>query len=148
MSSGSKETWTSLLEDMYKEKSQLIKNGCRTSEDISSDSVFREEFETLCRRNKERRLTWLSSKLLLSSYGHILELVDGVTEYVSNLQDLAPRVKLEGLVWWMSYAAIEVRKLVCNFHTIDRFTAWIPSWSQTGSPYHLAGQIEQQGTKV
>jgi len=101
MSGGAGTTWLSLLD---KKESLLNEQGCEAHSTISNEATFRTAFEGICRKYKEKWSTRLLAALL-HSYGSITSFastIDGAAQ-------LSPSDNLTGLLWWVSFAAIEVR---------------------------------------
>ena len=102
MSGDAGTTWLSLLD----EKKSLLKyeRGCEAYLPVSNEATFRTAFEDICRKHKEKGSTRLLAALL-RSYGSITSFastIDGAAQ-------LSPSDNLTGLLWWVSFAAIEVR---------------------------------------
>lgn len=83
--------------------------GCSVPGDINSGRSFRTAFETFCRKEGEHRVTRLEAKFL-PSYKPITELARAVDQSAAELQHLPPNDTLESLIWWMSFAVIQVRR--------------------------------------
>jgi hypothetical protein len=101
MSGGARTTWLSLLDE---KKSLLIERGCEAHPAVRSEATFRTAFENICRKYKEKWSTRLLAALL-HSYGSITSFastIDGAAQ-------LGQSDNLTGLLWWASFAAIEVR---------------------------------------
>ena len=100
MSGGFGTTWLSLLDD---KESLLIDQGCEESSAVCSEAAFRTAFEDICKRYREKWSTRLLANLL-RSYGHIT----GFASAIGGAAQLVSSDGLTRLVWWASFAAIEV----------------------------------------
>ena len=147
MSSGSGATWSSLLEDKQAKVRESIGQGCRIPGTPFDDRSFRSAFEGLCKRQKEKKVPPLEAKLL-PSYGKIQTLVKAVDEYASDLANRPPNDTLEGLAWWISFAAIEVKRYLPLPNSADRSTARMQSWSKARIPDNIVRAAEPQSTGI
>ena len=147
MSSGSSATWSSLLEDKQAEVRATIGPGCRIPGTPYDDSSFRSTFESFCKRQKEKKVPPLEAKLF-PSYGKIETLAKAVDEYASDLANRPPHDTLEGLVWWISFATIEVKPYLPVPDSADRSTARMQSWSKARILDNIVGAAESQSTEI
>lgn len=150
MSSGSSTTWSSLLEDKQTEVRGKIGQGCRLPERGGTpfdDRSFRFAFEGLCKRQKEKKVPQLEAKLL-PSYEQIRRLVKAVDKYDPDLANRPRNDTLEGLAWWISFAAIEVKRYLSLPNSADRYTARMQSWSKAGVPDNIVRAAERQSTEI
>ena len=147
MSSGSSATWSSLLEDKQNEVRARIGQGCRIPGTPYDDRSFRSAFEGLCKRQKEKKVPPLEAKLL-PSYGKIHALVKAVDGYASDLANRPRNDTLESLAWWISFAAIEVKRYLPLLNSADRSTARMQSWSKARIPDNIVREAERQSTKI
>ena len=104
---GSGATWLSLLDEKKHEAKSCFGQDYSVPGDISSGRTFRSAFEKFSKKKGEHRYSRLEAKLL-PSLTPISELARAVDKSAPDLQHLAPSENLEGLVWWISYAIIEV----------------------------------------
>ena len=100
MSGGSVTTWLSLVEE---KRSSLIDLGCEDLSDICSEATFRDAFEVLCRKYREK---WTTR--LLSSLGRTDVHITAFASAVDTAAQLEASQGLTGLLWWASFAAIKV----------------------------------------
>ena len=104
---GSNVTWPSLLDEKRHEVTECFGQGYQIPVDICSGRSFRSAFEKLSKRKGEYKPSRLETKLL-PSINLISDLFRAVSQSTADLQHLAPNKTLEGLVWWISFAIIEV----------------------------------------
>ena len=116
---GSGTTWLSLLDEKKHEAKSCFGHDY-VPENICSGRSFRSAFEKLCKKKGEHRYQRLEAKLL-PSLTPISELARAVDQSVPDLPHLALSENLEGLVWWISYAIIEVGRPVSIFTPLTIF---------------------------
>ena len=147
MSSGSGATWSSLLEDKQTEVRGKIGQGCRLPGTPFDDRSFRSAFERLCKQQKEKKIPPLEAKLL-PSYEQIRLLSKAVDKYASDLANRPHNDTLEGLAWWISFAAIEVKPYQPLPNRADRYTARMQSWSKARIPGNIVRAAERQSAEI
>ena len=103
-------TWLSLLDDKKRDIKECFGQGYRVPGDISNGVSFRSAFEKFCRKKGEHKFSRLEAKLL-PSLNPITELAEAVGQSTTELQNLAPNAKPEALIWWITFALIEVNDL-------------------------------------
>jgi hypothetical protein len=134
--SGSGATWLSLLGEKKHDIKESLGQDYSVPGDISSGRSFRHEFEIFCTKKEEHKYSRLEAKLL-PSYSPITELARAVDRSAADLQDLPAKDTLEGLIWWMSFALIEVndptRRPYMADPSIVRVQSWNSSWSSCNS---------------
>lgn len=127
-SNGSGATWLSL----HGEKKQNIENvlgqGYPVTAGVNSDRSFRTALETFCKKRGDHRPSRLEAKVF-PSYRHIIELAKAVGNSAAELQQLAPTDTLEGLVWRISFAVIEVIDPISQCYVADQPLVRVQSWS-------------------
>ena len=132
-SSESGATWLSLLDEKKHDIKECFGQDHSVLGDISNGRSFRSALEKFSKKRGEYRVSRLEAKLL-PSFTPITDLARAVGQSTADLQHLAPNETLEGLVWWISFATIEVSDLTpkafITDHSIDR----VQSWSSSNSP--------------
>ena len=87
---------------------------------ISSRRSFQSAFVKVCSETGEYIDTQLEAKMI-SSLAPICELAVSVDRSIGDMQHLAPEENLESLVWWISFAVVEVRDLTPRIYVADFF---------------------------
>ena len=105
--SGSGTTWLSLLDEKRHEVKECFGQDYEVPQIISSGRTFRSAFEKFARGKGDYRFSKLEAKLFPSIIA-ISELSRLIDQSDTELLHLAPNENLEGLVWWISFAIIEV----------------------------------------
>ena len=127
--SESSTTWGSLLYEKRRDVKEFFGKDYSIVGDISNGRSFRRAFESFNKKNRGSRHSRLEileanslhSRLeslegqLLHSLTPISGLAQAVDKSATELRGLAPNERLEGLIWWISYAIIEVGALSSNF---------------------------------
>lgn len=108
--SGSGAAWLSLRDEKKQNIEEHFGQGYSVPGDISSGRSFRAAFEAFSSKKGERKVEPLEAKLF-PSYTPITQLAKAVDKSTPDLQYLAPNETLEGLIWWISFALIEVQRL-------------------------------------
>ena len=131
--SGLDTTWLSLLHDKTHDvKSFFGQDYPGEYRDISSGRSFRSALKKLSKETGEYRYARLEVKIVLS-LAPIRELAKSVDQAFTVFQHLAPNQTLESLVWWVSFAVIEVRCPTPPLYVADLFTVRVQSWSSADS---------------
>ena len=125
--SGLDTTWLSLLHDKtYDVKTIFGEDYHDEYGDINSDHSFGFAFEKLMGKTGRYRNARLEANMI-ASLAPISELAKTVDQSVANIQHLASNGTLEGLIWWMSFAIIEVRDRTSSLYVADQFTVRVQS---------------------
>lgn len=130
--SGSGTTWLSLRDEKKHNIKEHFGQGYRVPEGINSGRTFRVALETFSSKEGERRVERLEAKLG-PSYIPITELAKAVDKSTADLQHLAANETLEGLIWWISFALIEVHGLIPSPYMADYSIVRVQSWSSADS---------------
>lgn len=130
--SGSGTTWLSLRDEKKHNIKEHFGQGYSVPEDISSGRSFREAFEKFSSNKGERRVERLEAKLG-PFHTPITDLAKAVDKSTADLQHLAANETLEGLIWWISFALIEVHGLVPSPYMADYSIVRVQSWSSAGT---------------
>ena len=110
VSSGSSATWLSLFEEKKQTVNESLGSGYGLPGAVCSGRSFRAALEGIDKKKRIHKASRLDAKLL-PTYKSITELSNAVRYSAADLQDLPPNDDLEALVWWTSFALIEVSKL-------------------------------------
>lgn len=105
--SGLGATWLTLLDEKKHQIREAFGQGYNVPGDITGVRAFRSALENLCRKKAEHRTQRLEARLL-HAYGPISELSRAVDRSITDPQNAAPQDTLEGLVYGISSALIEV----------------------------------------
>ena len=130
-SSGSSSTWLSIFEEKKQAVNESLGSGYGLEGAVHDGRSFRAALEHI---DKERRI-YKASRLdakLLPTYTPITELSTAVRRSASDLQGLRHNDNLEALVWWTSFALIEVSRhstLAYSVDQVDQVEAGISGWS-------------------
>ena len=119
-SNGSGTTWLSLLDEKKHEVKECFGLDYSLPGDISNGHSFRSAFEASSKKKGNYRVSRLEADLL-PSLTPISELARAVDQSSPDLQRLPPNENLEGLVWWISLAIIEVSGPIASLYFTDRF---------------------------
>lgn len=111
-------TWLSLLEEKKHETKESFGHSYSVPGEINTGRSFRSAFEKFSKKRGEHKVSRLEAKLL-PSFTPITELAKAVSQSSADLQHLAPNETLEGLIWWISFAIIEVNGLIPRPYTAD-----------------------------
>lgn len=134
--SGSGTAWRSLLDEKRHEVKEYFGQDYWVSQEISSGRNFRTAFEEFAKRQGDYKFSKLEAKLF-PSITPISELSRLVDDSTAELKSLAPNKSLEGLVWWILYAIIEVSSPIPSLyiadHSADRVQSWRSADSSRGS---------------
>lgn len=128
--SGSGNTWLSIRDEKKHSIKEHFGQGYSVLGDISSGRSFRAALEDFSSKKGERRVERLEAKLF-PSYIPITQLANAVDKSTADLQDLAPNETLEGLIWSISFALLEVHGLIPRPYMADPSIVRVQSW---GSP--------------
>ena len=125
--SGSGATWHTLHDEKKHQTKEAFEEafgqGYSVPGSVSSEESFRSALESLSTKKKEYRPSRLDAKIL-PSLDAIAELARAVDQSIIGPQHLAPDDTLEGLVWWISFALIEVSGPVSKIlHRLPRYSA-------------------------
>ena len=119
--SGLDNTWLSLLHDKKHDvKKYFGQDYPGKYGEISSGRTFRFAFEKLSMRMGEYRYARLEANIF-PSLAPISELAGTVDKSIADIQHLAPNDTLESLIWWISFAIIEVRARTSRIYVADFF---------------------------
>lgn len=99
-------TWLTLHDEKKHQAKEAFGKGYSVPADVISEEALRSALETLSKKKKEHRSSRLDAKIL-PSFEAIAELARAVDQSIIDRQHLAPDVKLEGLVWWISFGLID-----------------------------------------
>lgn len=127
-SSGSNGTWLTLLDEKKNVIENVIRQGYPITANVNNDRSFRTAFETLCKKLHEYKPSRLEAKVF-PSYMHVTELAKAVGNSAADLRHLAPEDNLEGLVWRISFAVIEVNSTISKCYLADRSLVRVQCWS-------------------
>lgn len=127
-SNGSGATWLSLHDEKKQNIENVLGQGYLVTTDVNSARSFRTALETLCKKRGEYKPSRLEAKVF-PSYRHITELAKAVRNSTAELQQLEPTDTLEGLVWRISFAVIEVNGTISQCYVADQSLVWVQSWS-------------------
>ena len=131
--SGMNTTWLSLLHHKKHDVKEFFGPDYPGEyRDISSGRSFRSALKKLSKETGEYRYAQLKVKITLS-LAPISELAKTVDQSLTDIQHLVPNETLESLVWWISFAVIEVRGLTSRLYVADLFTVRVQSWSSADS---------------
>lgn len=108
-SSGSSATWLSVFEARKQAMNESFGPGYGLPRAVCSVHSFRDAIEALDKRRKEYKASRLEAKLLYT-YNPITYLCSAIARSNSELQGLPSNDNLEALVWWTSFALIEVSR--------------------------------------
>lgn len=123
---GSAATWLSLLGEKKHDIQECLEHGYNLPGDIRDGRSFRTAFETFCRPMVEYRVSRLETKLI-PSYAPIIELAKAVDRSAPDLQHLTSNDTLEGLIWRLSFALIEVNGSALRPDMADHSTVRLQS---------------------
>lgn len=127
--SGLHNSWLSLLHDKKDDVQKYFgQDYVGKYRGISSDRSFRSAFENLGSRMGEYRYARLEVNIT-PSLAPISSLARTVDQSIPDIQHLAPNDTLEGLIWWISFATIEVRGPTLSLYVADLFAVRMQSWS-------------------
>ena len=127
--SGLNTTWLSLLHDKKHDVENFFGQDYPGEyRDISSGRSFRSALRKLSKETGEYRYAQLKVKII-PSLAPISELAKTVDQSFTDIQPLVPNETLESLVWWISFAVIEVRGLISRLYVADLFTVGVQSRS-------------------
>lgn len=119
--SGLHNSWLSLLHDKKDDvKKYFGQDYVGKYGGISSDRSFRSAFEDLSKRMGEYRYARLEVKII-PSLAPISSLARTVDQSIPDIQHLAPNDTLEGLIWSISFATIEVSDPTLSLYVADLF---------------------------
>lgn len=104
---GSSATWLSVLEEKKHDIAQAFGKDCKVPLTICDGRSFRSALEKLSSRKGEHKVSRLATKLI-PSLTPVAHLARAAGQSISDLQQLAPNEAPEGLIWWISFALIEV----------------------------------------
>lgn len=104
---GSGASWLSLLDEKKHNIEESFGQGYSIRRDICTGRSFRSAFEVFSKKKGDHKFSRLEAKLF-PSLTSITELAKVVGQSIADLQHLAPNDTLEALVWWTSFALIEV----------------------------------------
>lgn len=104
---GSSASWLSLLEEKKQKVAEEFGRGYEKPGAISNGRLFRTALENFGKKRGEQKVSRLCAQLL-PSYKPITELAKAVGDSAADLSGLAPNHGLEGLIWWISFALIDV----------------------------------------
>ena len=131
--SGLNTTWLSLLHDKKHDVEEFFgQDYLGEYRDINSGHSFRSALKKLSKETDEYRYAQLEVKIILS-LAPIGELAKTVDQSFADIQHLVPHETLESLVWWISFAVIEVRGHTSRLYVADLFTVRVQSWSSADS---------------
>ena len=126
--SGSGSTWLSLIEDKGLEVRRQFGQGYKAPVTINNGRSFRSALEKFCERRGEHKAPKLETKLI-PSFTAIRDLAKAVGHSIEDLQTLAPNDSPEGLIWWTSFALLEVSRPFPRHYVTKLSTVRVPSWS-------------------
>lgn len=105
--SSSSTAWLTLYDEKKHDVDEAFGQGYSPPTNIVNESSFRCAFEALCRKNGEHKFVPLEVRLL-PSYKTITSLAHAVSQSITELQQIPKDKSLEGLLWLIGYATIEV----------------------------------------
>ena len=100
-------SWINLLEEKKQEIEDSLGQGRAIRSEISTKSDFRSALERFCKKRREYRPSRLEASIF-PSLTPIVSLAKAVTQSSQDLEQLAPEDSLEGLIWSLSFAVVEV----------------------------------------
>ena len=106
-SSESNATWLSVFEERKNAVNESLGPGYGLPGAVCNIQSFRDAIETLDKRRKKYKASRLGAKLLYT-YNSITYLCSAIARSTADLQGLPSNDNLEALVWWTSFALIEV----------------------------------------
>ena len=124
--SGSNPTWLSLLEEKKQNVNECFGQGYATTGAINTGRSFRSALESFYNRKGAEKVSRVCARIL-PSYTPIVELAKAASESAPDLQGLAPNHTLESLIWWISFALIEVSSSASSPYIAEHGTAWVQS---------------------
>ena len=125
--SGLNTTWLSLLHDKKRDiKMCFWQDYHGEYGDISSGRSFRFAFKKLIKKTGKYSDARLEANIV-PSLAPISKLAKSVDQSFVDTQHLAPNETLESLVWWISFAIIEVRGPISRLYVSDLFTVRVQS---------------------
>ena len=145
--SGSGSTWLSLIEDKRIEVRRHFGQGYRVPQNINNGRSFRGAIEKFCDSRREHKAPKLETKLI-PSFTAIRDLARAVGQSIGDLQTLAPNDTPEGLIWWTSFALIEVSRLFSRRNVTKRSTVRVPSWSPACPSCGVDSYSQQESANV
>lgn len=104
--SGHDESWWSLL-DRKKEHVTVLFGECHKFENFSNGRAFRNALETLCKAEKDFFVPQIATTVILS-VSPVAGFAKAVDKSDPELKTLANGEGLEGLVWGIAFALIQV----------------------------------------
>lgn len=145
--SGSGSTWLSLIEDKRLEVKRQFGQGYQTPANINDGRSFRGALEKFCERRREHKAPKLETKLI-PSFTAIRDLARAVGQSIEDLQTLAPNDTPEGLIWWTSFALLEVSRRDSTPCVTKLSTVWVPSRSPACSFCGVDSHAQQESTNI
>ena len=127
--SGLNTNWLTLLHEKKRDiKKYFWQDYLSEYGDISNGRSFRFAFKKLIRKTGKYRDARLEANII-PSLAPISKLAKSVDQSFADTQLLASNETLESLVWWISFAIIEVRGLISRLYVSNLFTVRVQSWS-------------------
>ena len=145
--SGSGSTWLSLIEGKRLEAKRHFGQGCKTPATINNGRSFRGALEKFCQRRREHRAPKLETKLI-PTFTAIKDLARAVGQSIDDLQTLAPNDTPEGLIWWTSFALLEVSRRISIPCVTKLSTVRLPSWSPACSSGGVDSHAQQESANI
>ena len=145
--SGFGSTWLSLIEDKRLEVNRRFAQGYRAAADINNGRSFRAAIEKFCERRREHKAPKLETKLI-PSFAAIRDLARAVGQSIADLQTLAPNDTPEGLIWWTSFALIEVSRPFSRHYVTKPSTVRLPGWSPACPSCGSDSYAQQESTDL
>lgn len=102
-------TWLSVFEERKQAVNKSFGPGYGLPGAVCSIHSFRDAIEALDKRRKKYKASRLDAKLLYT-YNSISYLCSAITRSIPDLRSLPSNDNLEALVWWTSFALIEVSR--------------------------------------
>lgn len=127
-SSGSSSTWLTVFEEKKQTVHETFGSGQGSEAVVHDGRSFRAALEALDRRRKQYKQSRLDAKLL-PTYKSVAELCIAVRDSAAELKQRPHDDDLGALVWWTSFALLEVRTRFVVACPADRFIARFESWS-------------------
>lgn len=132
-------TWVSLLEEKGREVEKKLGSFATLKKKINTGRMFRESFEKLCLKHREKKATRLYA-VLSPSLISIVGLAHAVDQSLPDQQQQPSADSLEGLIWRLIYAVLEASRfvdrssaeanLLCSMDTESKQTlsGWYTPW--------------------
>ena len=145
--SGSGSTWLSLIEDKRISVNHQFGQGYRAPADINNGRSFRGAIEKFCESRRDLKVPKLETKLI-RPFTAITSLARAVGQSIEDLQTLAPNDTPEGLIWWTSFALIDVSLRFSRLTVTKPSTVWVPGWSPACPSCGVDSYAQQESTNI